>query len=262
MILNVRTLFISDVHLGTRGCQAQELLDFLKNCEADTIYLIGDIVDGWRLKSSWYWPQAHNDVVQKMLRRVRKGARVIYVPGNHDEFLREYVGSHIGGVEIAEEAIHELADGRRLLVLHGDKFDTVMRNIKWLAHLGDWAYDFAIFINGYVMRAQRFFGFPYWSFSAYAKQKVKTAVNFISAFEQAVVADAQRNNVHGVICGHIHHPAYHRIGEIEYINTGDWVESCTAVVEHLDGRIELIRWRDLAGQRLSEPQAEIQSAAA
>lgn len=262
MILNVRTLFISDVHLGTRGCQAHELLDFLKNCEAETIYLIGDIVDGWRLKSSWYWPQAHNDVVQKMLRRVRKGARVIYVPGNHDEFLREYVGSHIGGVEIAEEAIHELADGRRLLVLHGDKFDTVMRNIKWLAHLGDWAYDFAIFINGYVVSTQRFFGLPYWSFSAYAKQKVKTAVNFISAFEDAVVADAQRNNVQGVICGHIHHPAYHRIGEIDYINTGDWVESCTAVVEHLDGRIELIRWRELASQKLSEPQGAIQSAAA
>ena len=242
MARKVRTLFISDVHLGTRGCQAASLLAFLKTVEADTIYLVGDIVDGWRLRQAWYWPQLHNDVVQKLLVRARKGTRMILVPGNHDEFLRDYAGSNFGGVEIVEEAIHETADGRRMLILHGDKFDTVVRNVKWLALLGDWAYDFAIFLNRYISHVRRWMGLPYWSFSAYAKKKVKRAVSFISAFEGAVVEDARRHNVQAVLCGHIHQPMISMMDGIQYLNTGDWVESCSAIFEHMDGRLELVRW--------------------
>ena len=243
MTRKVRTLFISDVHRGTRGCQAAALLSFLKAHEAEQIYLIGDIVDGWRLKASWHWPQLHNDVVQKLLRQARKGVRLVYVPGNHDEFLRDYAGSNFGGVEILEEAIHVAADGRRILILHGDKFDDVVRNIKWLAHLGDAAYDFAIFLNRHIGRVRRRLGLPYWSFSAYAKQRVKKAVAFISAFEEAVARDAERHEVQGVMCGHIHQPTIRRLGDIEYFNTGDWVESCSAIIETLDGAFELIQWQ-------------------
>ena len=242
--IHVQTLFISDVHLGTRGCQAQALLDFIRVYEAQTIYLVGDIFDGWRLKASWHWPQAHNDVVQKILRKVRKGTRLVYVPGNHDEFMRDYAGSTFGGVEIVEEAIHETVDGRRMLILHGDKFDTVVRNVKWLALLGDWAYDLAIWLNRWIARARRALGLPYWSFSAWSKSKVKRAVNFISAFEQAVVADGRRHGADIVLCGHIHRAAYEHMDDILYVNTGDWVESNTAVVEHRDGRLELIHWTD------------------
>lgn len=254
----LRTIFVSDVHLGTKGCQAHSFLDFIREHEADTIYLIGDIVDGWRLRASWHWPQAHNDVVQKLLRKARKGTRLIYVPGNHDEFLREYTGSNFGGVEIVDEAIHETADGRKILILHGDKFDTVVRNVRWLALLGDWAYDFAIFLNRHISRVRRYFGLPYWSFSAYAKNKVKRAVSFISAFEHAVVADAQRHGADAVMCGHIHKPAIEQFGNVLYLNTGDWVESCSAILEHYDGRLELVRWaseRDYEA-RLGAPRLE------
>lgn len=240
----VRTLFISDTHLGTRGCQAAALLNFLKSYEAECIYLIGDIIDGWRLRAVWHWPQLHNDIVQKLLRQVRKGARLIYVPGNHDEFLRDYIGNNFGGIEILEEAIHETVDGRRILILHGDKFDTVVRNAKWLAHLGDWAYDVAIYLNRHIGFFCRHFGLRPWSFSAYAKQKVKSAVNFIGAFEEAVAAEAARLDVDAVMCGHIHQPVIRHIGKVQYLNTGDWVESCSAIVEHHDGRLELLRRPD------------------
>jgi UDP-2,3-diacylglucosamine pyrophosphatase LpxH len=245
-----RTIFISDVHLGTKGCQADLLLDFLRDNEADTIYLVGDIIDGWRLRASWYWPQSHNDVVQKLLRKARKGTRIIYVPGNHDEFLRDYVGSNFGGIEIVEETIHETAAGRRILIIHGDKFDVVIRHVRWLAFLGDWAYDLAIFINGYVGRIRRWLGLPYWSFSAWSKQKVKSAVNFIGAFQEAVAADAERNGVDAVICGHIHQPAHEQIGRVLYMNSGDWVESCTAIVENDDGVLELVHFAD--AERIQE----------
>lgn len=250
----VRTIFLSDVHLGTRGCQADALLDFIRVYEAPTIFLVGDIIDGWRLKATWHWPQAHNDVVQKILRKVRKGTRLVYVPGNHDEFLRDYAGSTFGGIEIVEEAIHETADGRRMLILHGDKFDTIVRNVRWLALLGDWAYDFAIWLNRGIARVRRALGLPYWSFSAWSKQKVKRAVNFISAFEQAVVTDARRHAVDVVLCGHIHRPAQRQMEEILYLNTGDWVESNSAVVEHMDGRLELVFWTDAAQAVLASPQ--------
>jgi UDP-2,3-diacylglucosamine pyrophosphatase LpxH len=237
-----RTLFLSDVHLGTKGCQADLLLDFLKHNDADTIYLVGDIVDGWRLKSGWYWPQAHNDVVQKLLRKTRKGARMIYVPGNHDEFLRDYYGSHFGGIEVAETAIHEAADGKRYLVIHGDIFDIVVRHAKWLAYLGDWAYGAALGLNTYLNLIRRRLGLTYWSLSAWAKLKVKNAVSHIGQFEDALSLEARRAGVDGVICGHIHHAVTRDIDGIRYINTGDWVESCTAVAEHDDGTMEIISW--------------------
>jgi UDP-2,3-diacylglucosamine pyrophosphatase LpxH len=237
-----RTIFLSDVHLGTRGCQAHLLLDFLRHHDAETIYLVGDIVDGWRLQRAWYWPQEHNDVVQKLLRKARKGARVVYVPGNHDEFLRDYLGTHFGGVEVVDSIIHETADGRRLLVIHGDQFDIVVRHAKWLAFLGDWAYTAALGVNTWLNVGRRKIGLTYWSLSAWAKLKVKNAVSFIGKFEDALTAEARRRAVDGVVCGHIHHAALRDIAGVSYVNTGDWVESCTAVVESHDGTLELVYW--------------------
>ncbi|HEV7284619.1 UDP-2,3-diacylglucosamine diphosphatase [Kaistia sp. UC242_56] len=245
---HLRTLFLSDIHLGTRGSQAELLLDFLKWHDAETIYLVGDIIDGWRLKKSWYWPQAHNDVVQKLLRKGRKGARLVYIPGNHDEFLRDYLGLQMGGVELADRIIHETADGKRLLVMHGDQFDVVVRHAKWLAFLGDHAYNLALALNTVVGKVRRKLGFEYWSLSAWAKLKVKNAVSFIGAFEQALLTEAKRVGADGVVCGHIHHATIREDLGIRYINTGDWVESCTAIVEHHDGRIEMIRWGEVASQ--------------
>ena len=239
---NYRTLFLSDVHLGTRGAQVSALLEFLKHHDADTIYLVGDIIDGWRLRQSWYWPQQHNDVVQKLLRKARKGARIVYIPGNHDEFLREYCGTAFGGVEIRDTAIHEAADGKRYLVIHGDIFDVVVRHARWLAFLGDWAYEVAMWLSRRINFMRRRLGLAYWSLSAWAKQKVKHAVNFIGKFEETLAAEARREGVDGVICGHIHSAAVRSIDGLSYINTGDWVESCTAAVEHFDGRIEIIEW--------------------
>jgi UDP-2,3-diacylglucosamine pyrophosphatase LpxH len=236
----VRTLFLSDIHLGSKGCQADQLP--LRYYDANTIYLVGDIVDGWQLKSGWYWPQSHNDVVQKLLRKARKGARMIYIPGNHDEFLRDYYGTHFGGIEVVEDAIHVAADGTPYLVIHGDMFDIVIRHARWLALLGDKAYDFAIWINTYFNALRRALGFTYWSLSQWAKLKVKNAVNFIGAFESALAGEARRRGVKGVICGHIHHAVVRRQGGFSYINCGDWIESCTAVIEHFDGNFELIKW--------------------
>ncbi|MEX2629780.1 MAG: UDP-2,3-diacylglucosamine diphosphatase [Tistlia sp.] len=240
-----RAIFLSDIHLGTRGCKAEFLLDFLRLNEAETIYLVGDIFDGWRLKKSWYWPQAHNDVVQKLLRKARKGARLIYVPGNHDEVLRGYTGQHFGGVEVVSEAIHETADGRRMLVLHGDAFDGIVKYARWLALLGDSAYNLALALNHWFNLARRRLGFGYWSMSAWLKGRVKNAVQFIDRYEEAVAEEARRRGVDGVICGHIHKAEQRRIGEILYINDGDWVESCTALVEHFDGRFEILYWAEL-----------------
>ena len=185
-----RTLFISDLHLGTKGAQAEALLEFLKDHDADTIYLVGDIVDGWRLRQGWYWPQAHNDVVQKLLRKARKGARIVYVPGNHDEFLRDFYGTHFGGIEVCETAVHEAADGKRYLVIHGDVFDMVVRHAKWLAFLGDWAYEIALAISTRINWVRRKLGFTYWSLSAWAKRPVKKAVNYIGRFEETLAAEA------------------------------------------------------------------------
>lgn len=237
-----RALFLSDIHLGTKGAQVDALLEFLKHHDAETIYLVGDIVDGWRLRQAWYWPQSHNDVVQKLLRKARKGAKIIYVPGNHDEFFRGFYGTHFGGIEVRETALHVAADGKRYLVIHGDAFDMVVRHAKWLAFVGDWAYVLAMAVSSRVNAVRRRLGFTYWSLSAWAKQKVKHAVNFIGKYEETLIAEAARHGVDGVICGHIHCAAQRELDGVTYVNTGDWVESCTAAVEHFDGRIEIIDW--------------------
>ena len=255
-------LFLSDLHLGTKGCQAERVLDFLRWHDADLIYLVGDIVDGWQLRHGWYWPQAHNDVVQKLLRKARKGARIVYVPGNHDEFLREYYGTHFGGVEVAETAIHEARDGRRYLVIHGDHFDMVVKHARWLAYLGDYAYTAALLLNRAFNAGRRLLGFPYWSLSQWLKLKVKNAVSYIGEYERTLVAEAHRHKVDGVICGHIHHAAIHDDFGVRYINCGDWVESCTAVVEHFDGRMEVVCWTGEAARAADALVEERESAAA
>ena len=241
-LTHYRAIFLSDVHLGTRGCQATLLLDFLRHNECDQLYLVGDIIDGWRLKKTWYWPQQHNDVVQKILRKGRKGTEITYLPGNHDEFLRDYLGTHFGGVEVVDSAVHETADGKRMLVIHGDQFDVVVRHAKWLALLGDWAYVTALTANTWVNVVRRRLGFTYWSLSAWAKLKVKNAVSFIGQYEQALSDEAKRRDVDGVVCGHIHHPTIRDINGVHYVNTGDWVESCSAVAETFDGKFVLIHW--------------------
>ena len=237
-----RAIFISDVHLGTRGCKAQYLLDFLKHNEADYVYLVGDIIDCWRLSKGWFWPQSHNDVVQKLLRKARKGTQVIYVPGNHDEPLRDYDDHAFGDVQVMNEAVHVTADGKRLLIIHGDAFDGIMRYAPWLARLGDSAYTLALALNQWFNRARHVMGYPYWSLSAYLKSRVKDAVKFIGDFEHTVAAEAKRRGFDGVVCGHIHQAALKEIDGITYANDGDWVESCTALVEHRDGRLEIIEW--------------------
>jgi UDP-2,3-diacylglucosamine pyrophosphatase LpxH len=237
-----RSIFISDLHLGTRGCKAEFLLDFLRYNEADNIYLVGDIIDCWRLKKTWYWAQSHNDVVQKLLRKARKGTRVIYVPGNHDEPLRDYDGMAFGGVVVANEIVHITADGKRYLVAHGDAFDGVIKYAKWLAYLGDSAYSLALTLNHWYNHFRVSLGLQYWSLSAYLKTQVKDAVKFISDFETAMAAEARRHGYDGVICGHIHKAESRMIDGVHYCNDGDWVESCTALVEHLDGRLEIVEW--------------------
>jgi UDP-2,3-diacylglucosamine pyrophosphatase LpxH len=240
-----RTIWISDIHLGTRGCKAEFLIDFLRHTESETLYLVGDIVDGWRMSRSWYWAQSHNDVIQKVLRKARKGTKVIYIPGNHDEWLRDYTELQLGGVLLLREVVHETADGRKLLVLHGDAFDGVVRYAKWLALLGDWAYDAVLRLNHYFNLIRRRLGYPYWSLSAYLKSRVKNAVEFVSNFADAIAAEARKRGVDGIVCGHIHQAEMRDIAGVLYCNDGDWVESCTALVEHFDGRLEILHWTSL-----------------
>jgi len=248
-VKNYKTIFISDIHLGSKACQAELLLDFLKNNDSEKLYLVGDIVDGWRLKRKWYWPQSHNDVVQKILRKARKGTEIIYVPGNHDEGLRRYIGTHFGGIEVRPTDIYEAVNGDKYLVLHGDSFDNVMLYARWLASIGDHAYDLVLRLNTVFNGLRRLMGLRYWSLSSYLKIKVKNAVQFISEFERVLVQEAQKAGVQGVICGHIHHAEMKQYGDIIYMNDGDWVESCTALVEHFDGTWEIIFWADIVAQR-------------
>src|SRR5437588_5234342 len=238
-VRRVRAAWISDVHLGTRGSNAAALLDFLRNYEAETLYVVGDLIDIWQLRRSRYWPQQHNDVIQKILRKARKGTRIIYIPGNHDELLSKFYGAY-GNITVQKHAIHRTADGRRILVIHGHELDTVLQNVKWLAFLGDAGYQFLLSLNPAINFFRRRFGLGYWSLSAYVKQQVKDAVSFIGKFEAAVVKYAERYRVDGVLCGHIHSVAIHKLGNVTYYNCGDWVETCSALVEHLDGRIEIV----------------------
>ena len=240
-----RALFISDVHLGMKPIRVGQLIEFLRAHDADTIYLVGDILDGWRLAKAWHWPVEYNVLVQLLLDKANAGTRIVYLPGNHDEFLREYLGTYFGEIEIIDRTIHTSATGRTYLVIHGDQFDVVVMNAKWLAHVGDWAYNAALRVNIAINWVRRRLGLQYWSLSAWAKQKVKNAVSVIGRFEEALVHEAKESGVDGVICGHIHFADIHdRLG-IEYINTGDWVESCTAIVETRDGVFELIKWTEM-----------------
>ena len=243
-----RTIFISDVHLGTRGCKAELLADFLAHNDCKTLYLVGDIIDGWRMKRNWFWNASHSAVVNAILHKVEEGTRVVFIPGNHDEVFRDYCGLNLAGVELKPEAIHETADGREMLVLHGDHFDGIVTYARWLAHLGDRAYAFALVANDVFNVVRRRLGLPYWSLSAYLKHKVKNAASFISNFEQAVAREARARDVDGVIAGHIHHAEVKRIDGILYCNDGDWVESCTALTEDARGHFEIVQWTRFAAE--------------
>jgi UDP-2,3-diacylglucosamine pyrophosphatase LpxH len=242
-----RSIFISDTHLGTAGCQAGPLLDFLRRTESDFLYLVGDIVDGWQLKRRWYWHQSHNDVIQKVLRKARKGTSVVYIPGNHDEAARHFLDLAFGEILIRSEAIHVTADGRRLLVTHGDFFDAVVQCAKWLALLGDALYVFVLRLNQHFNAVRARLGLPYWSLSQYLKHRVKNAVRYVGAFEEALAREARTRGFDGVVCGHIHKAEIRVVDGILYCNDGDWVESLTALVEHHDGRLEIVRWPDVVG---------------
>ncbi len=251
-----RAVFLSDVHLGTRTSQADALLDFLRSVDADVIYLVGDIVDFWRVRRGPYWPQSHNDVIQKLLRKVRKGSRIVFVPGNHDEGLRDFCGMHFGGVDVMQNAIHVTAQGKRYVVMHGDEFDVVVRSAKWLALLGDIGYETALWLNNPLNWARRYLGLGYWSLSAYLKSRVKQAVSFIGAYEEAVAEEARRHTADGIICGHIHSAADKTIGEVHYLNCGDWVESCTAIVEDARGTLRLIHWPVRTGTTIASSASQ------
>lgn len=242
--IHYRTIFISDVHLGFKGCQANFLLDFLKRYHCDTLYLVGDIIDGWQLKEKVFWPQSHTNVIRRILTLSKRGTKVVFVTGNHDEFLRKYSGVSFGNIHLVDEATHITADKRRLMVVHGDQFDAVTRYHGWVSHLGSNAYDALISVNTHFNRLRARFGMGYWSLSSFIKQRVKTAVSFIAEFEQWLARSAKQNGYDGVVCGHIHHAEIRNIDGIEYFNCGDWVESCTALVEDESGKIKIIRWLD------------------
>lgn len=257
--LKYRTIWISDVHLGTKGCNAELLIDFLDHTDSETMYLVGDIIDGWRLKKKFYWPPEHNDIVWRVLKRAKRGTRIVYIPGNHDEMVRPFSGMNFGDVEIRRAAVHDTADGRRLLVLHGDEFDAVMLAHRWLAFVGDALYELMMKLNVGVNRVRRALGLPYWSLSKMAKHKVKNAVEFIGRYEEIVAKAAAERAVDGVVCGHIHTAEFrefmHDGKRIEYWNDGDWVEGCNALVEHFDGRMEILHWPEEVLRRKAEQAA-------
>lgn len=244
--IRFRSIWISDLHLGTPGCQSRLLLDFLRHTESEHLYLVGDIVDGWQLRRRWFWPQSHNDVVQKVLRKARKGTAVTLIAGNHDEFLRHFLTLSFGGIDIRDEALHVTTDGRRLLVLHGDLFDAVVQHARWLAFVGDHLHSLILHLNRWLNAVRARLGFPYWSLALYLKHRIKNAVNYISDFERAVAMEARRRGVDGVVCGHIHKAEIRHIDGVLYCNDGDWVESLTALVETHGGELRIVDWREIA----------------
>jgi UDP-2,3-diacylglucosamine pyrophosphatase LpxH len=249
--LRFRAIFISDVHLGTPGSQARRLLEFLRCTESRDLFLVGDIVDGWQLKRRWYWHQSHNDVIQKVLRKARKGTRVTYIAGNHDEALRHFLGVAFGGIDICDEAVHVTAGGKRLLVTHGDLFDAVVQGAKWIAHLGDALYILSLKVNRWFNHARAKLGLPYWSLAQFLKHRVKNAVAYITKFEEALAQEARRRGFDGVVCGHIHKAEIREIGGILYCNDGDWVESMTALVETETGELAIVDWKAIEALTLS-----------
>jgi UDP-2,3-diacylglucosamine pyrophosphatase LpxH len=253
-----RTIFLSDIHLGTRGCQAERLLDFLKQHTCDELYLVGDIIDGWRMKSSMYWPQSHSNVLRRFLTLTKRGTRLVYVTGNHDEFLRRYSDLAIGNIELVDEAVHETADGRRLLVVHGDEYDVITRYHRWVAWLGDVGYTLMLELNRHFNVLRSRFGYGYWSLSAWVKHRVKRAVSFISEFEEAVAHQCRKQGYDGVVCGHIHHAEIRDLNGVRYLNCGDWVESCTALVENARGEFQILDWgHAVAGNVVPLPEPEV-----
>jgi UDP-2,3-diacylglucosamine pyrophosphatase LpxH len=240
-----RAIWISDVHLGTSGCQANYLLDFLKHNDAKTFYLVGDIIDGWKLRKSWYWPGSHNDVIQKLLRKARKGSEVIYIPGNHDEMARQFFGLSFGDIQVKEDVIHTTLNGKRLWVTHGDLFDGVMQYAKWLAYVGDSLYSMILVMNRWFNNIRVKMGLQYWSLSQFLKHQVKNAVSYISSFETIMAREARHRGCDGVICGHIHKAEIREIDGLIYCNDGDWVESLTALVETLDGELKIVHWSQI-----------------
>lgn len=256
-VTRFRTIWISDLHLGTTGCQAKRLLEFLKATESETLYLVGDIVDGWQLKRRWYWDQTHNNIVQTVLKKAKKGTNVIFVPGNHDEAARQFIELDFGGIKVRDELVHTTADGKRLLVLHGDRFDGVIACAKWLAYLGDSLYTVILKLNQVFNHWRARAGLPYWSLSQYLKLKVKNAVSYITKFEDALAEEARKRGLDGVICGHIHKPEIRDIGGILYCNDGDWVESLSALIEEADGELRLITWHDVVHQHKENLQLEV-----
>lgn len=253
--MKLRTVWVSDIHLGTAGCQADLLCDFLHSIECETLYLVGDIVDGWRLRKGWYWPDQHNEVIRRVLKMAHRGTRVIYIPGNHDEMFRDYAGLSFGGVEVQLEAIHTTADGRNLLVTHGDAFDGIVLYARWLAFLGDQAYTLLLRANIILNAIRRRLNMPYWSLSSYLKMRVKNAVQFIGKYEEVVAREAAQRGVEGVVCGHIHSAEIREFGSITYYNDGDWVESCTALTEAKDGTMSIINWAENVRNRASKQAA-------
>jgi UDP-2,3-diacylglucosamine pyrophosphatase LpxH len=240
-VRNVRAAWISDVHLGTRGANAGALLDFLREYDFETLYIVGDLIDIWALRRGRYWPQQHNDVIQKVLRKSRKGTRVVYIPGNHDELVMDFAGAY-GNIQIRRSAIHVTADGKRILIIHGHELDAVVQNVKWLAFAGDLGYQFLLSLNPWINFVRRRFGLGYWSLSAYTKKRVKDAVSFIGRYEEEIVHYAQKFSVDAVLCGHIHSAAIRQFGAVTYYNCGDWVESCSALVERSDGQISMVNY--------------------
>ena len=253
MKLRYRTLCLSDIHLGTRGCKAEYLTDFLRHVQCRKLYLVGDIIDMWSLrKGGWYWSDTHNEVVRRILAMAREGTEVIYIPGNHDDWLRGHLGTEFNGIRLAKHDLHTAADGRRYLVLHGDEFDTLIVSNRWLHQLGSLTYDTLLEINRRLNLARKSLGYPYWSLAGFLKSRVKNAVRYITEFENALLRNARRQRLDGVICGHIHHPRLHHEAGCLYANCGDWVENCTALVEDDEGAWSLIHWVEESAHLLRE----------
>ena len=246
-----RSIFISDVHLGSRACQADQLAIFLKNNTSETLYLVGDILDLWKLKSSRYWPQSHSNVIRRILTAAKRGTQIKYVLGNHDEYLRSWIGdiNIFGNVELSNSFDHWTQDGQRILVTHGDLFDGVIRYHKWLSILGDKAHSVLLYANTLLNHVRNWLGKDYWSFSSYLKIHTKQAVAFITKYEHHLISYAKSQGYHGVICGHIHSAAIQPDpDDFVYFNCGDWCETLSAIVENFDGSWELLVWDTTTNQ--------------